>query len=252
MYACLNSSASAIGTITLLWCFDVWKTGFCKMEDGRLNYVHRTTAERTAVAHKRHRGSSKMKPVVNTEDAIENHSHDIKPDFNSEQMRTMVGRTTDTLRRTDSKPTGTQREKGKLTAKQRMFVHYIVSGMSNREAYKQAYKPNTTNEGTIASNAHRTASDPKVRALLDASLSKSENALINDEQAMRRHVMEELLKHSREMSHDGHKLKALELMGKAVSMFTDRVEKTVENISTETLKDELSKHLALLDAVTKH
>jgi hypothetical protein len=185
-------------------------------------------------------------------DSIENHSQPLEPDFTSEQMRAMVGRTIDTVRQTDSKPKGTPKEKGRLTAKQRLFVSYIVQGMSHRDAYKQAYKPNTDNEATIAGNAHRTASDPKVRALLDKSLSRTENALLQDELALRRHVMSELLEHSKTMKGESQKLRALELMGKAVGMFTDRVEQTVEQINPETLKDELSKHLALLEDATKH
>jgi hypothetical protein len=54
------------------------------------------------------------------------------------------------------------------------------------------------------------------------------------------------------MDGDSQKLRALELMGKAVGMFTDRVERVVEQISPESLKDELSKHLALLDDVITH
>lgn len=182
----------------------------------------------------------------------ENHSYDIEPDFTSEQMRASVGRTTDTLRVTDSKPKGTPREKGRLTAKQRLFVSYIVQGMSHREAYKRAYKPQTDNEATIASNAHRTVSDPKVKALLDESLGKHENALIQDEVAMRRHIMTELLEHSKSMKGESQKLRALELMGKAVGLFVDKIEQTIEQVNPEALKDELSKHLALLEQATKH
>jgi hypothetical protein len=39
-------------------------------------------------------------------------------------------------------------------------------------------------------------------------------------------------------------------MGRAVGMFTDKVEQKVEEISTERLKKELQSSLALLDNVT--
>ena len=45
------------------------------------------------------------------------------------------------------------------------------------------------------------------------------------------------------------KLKALELMGKAIGMFTDRVEAKLETISVEQLKDELESSLLLLGNV---
>jgi hypothetical protein len=41
-------------------------------------------------------------------------------------------------------------------------------------------------------------------------------------------------------------------MGKAVGMFVEKVEQTIEQVSPEQLKDELSKHLSLLDQATKH
>lgn len=182
----------------------------------------------------------------------ENYYQEIKPDFDSEQMRAMVGRTEDRLRKTDSKPVGTKREQGRLTAKQRLFVHYIVQGMSHKDAYINAYKPHTDNQATIAGNAHKTANHPLVKAHLDKSLARTENALIDDQVALRRHVMSELLEHSRSMKGESQKLRALELMGKAVGMFTDKIEQTVEQISPESLKDELSKHLDLLDQATKH
>ena len=186
------------------------------------------------------------------QNANEKHFQPIEPDVDSERLRAMVGRTTDNLRVTDNKPKGTKREKGKITAKQRLFVSLIVQGMSHREAYRKVYGTAQTSESTCASNANRLLSDPKIRSLLDSSLDRDENALLADEALMRRHVMAELLEHSKSMKGESQKLRALELMGKAVGMFTDRVEQTIEQINPETLKDELSKHLTLLDQATKH
>jgi hypothetical protein len=62
--------------------------------------------------------------------------------------------------------------------------------------------------------------------------------------------MQELFKHAEEAKQDAVKLKALELMGRAVGMFTDKVEQKVEEVSTERLKRELEASLALLDNVT--
>jgi hypothetical protein len=61
--------------------------------------------------------------------------------------------------------------------------------------------------------------------------------------------MEQLLKHSEDAKQEGTKLKALELMGRAVGMFTDKVEQRVEEVSTSQLKEELKSSLALLDNV---
>jgi hypothetical protein len=61
--------------------------------------------------------------------------------------------------------------------------------------------------------------------------------------------MEQLLKHSEDAKQEGTKLKALELMGRAVGMFTDKVEQKIEEVSTSQLKEELKSSLALLDNV---
>jgi hypothetical protein len=53
-----------------------------------------------------------------------------------------------------------------------------------------------------------------------------------------------------EVSESGQ-LRALELIGKAVGMFTDRVETTVEQVDTDSLKKELESHLHLLENAKK-
>jgi flagellar hook assembly protein FlgD len=83
-------------------------------------------------------------------------------------------------------------------------------------------------------------------------LDKREENLVSDAVATRRHVMTELLEHAKSMKSEGSKLKALELIGRAVGMFTDKVETKVEEVSTDQLKRELEGHLALLDQATKH
>ena len=62
--------------------------------------------------------------------------------------------------------------------------------------------------------------------------------------------MEQLHDKAVQAKTEGSQLKALELMGRAVGMFTDKVEQKVEEISTERLKQELKTHLELLDNVT--
>jgi hypothetical protein len=73
--------------------------------------------------------------------------------------------------------------------------------------------------------------------------------VIQDAVGTRRYVMEQLYVHASEAKSEGTKLKALEMMGRAVGMFTDKVEQKVEQISTDQLKAELKSHLTLLDNV---
>ena len=142
--------------------------------------------------------------------------------------------------------------KGRITAKQHLFASLIIQGAAPRDAYRKAYNCLSANEGTIAVSANRLLNDPKVSVLIHSGLDKREENLVSDAVATRRHVMTQLLAHAENMKSEGSKLKALELIGKAVGMFTDKVETTIEQVNTEQLKAELASHLALLDSATKH
>lgn len=174
------------------------------------------------------------------------------PAFSSEQMRAAVESLTE-KRTKDGKVHGVRLDtRGRVTAKQRLFASLIVQGDSPRDAYRKAYNCLTANESTVAVSANRLMNDAKISVLLQSSLDKQEINLINDAVATRRHVMTELLEHAKSMKSEGSKLKALELIGRAVGMFTDKVETKVEEVSTDQLKRELESHLTLLDAATKH
>lgn len=175
------------------------------------------------------------------------------PAYESEHLRAAVEALP--VRRTkDGKPYGMKIEntKGRITAKQRLFASLIVQGMAPRDAYRKAYNCLTAQESTVAVSANRLMNDAKVGVLIQAALEQKEENLISDAVATRRHVMQQLLDHAQKMKSESSKLKALELIGKAVGMFTDRVETKVEEVSTEQLKNELESHLRLLDGATKH
>jgi phage terminase small subunit len=175
------------------------------------------------------------------------------PEFTSEQLRTAVNESSAHKTR-DGKVWGVKGEsKGRLTGKQRLFCNLIVTqSLSATEAYRRAYNVTSDRMATSSVDANRLMKNPKVKDLLESALARTEDNVINDAQMTRRHIMAELLEHSRSMKSESSKLKALELMGKAVGMFVDKVEQTIEQVSPEQLKDELSKHLALLDQATKH
>ena len=175
------------------------------------------------------------------------------PAYESEHLRAAVEALP--VRRTkDGKPYGVRLEntKGRITAKQRLFASLIVQGVAPRDAYRKAYNCLTAQESTVAVSANRLMHDAKVSVLIQAALDQKEEHLISDAVATRRHVMQQLLDHAQSMKSESSKLKALELIGKAVGMFTDRVETKVEEVSTEQLKSELESHLKLLDGATKH
>lgn len=139
----------------------------------------------------------------------------------------------------------------RLTANQQVFVQNILNGMTQLDAYKDAYDTRTENDSTISVNANRLLKNPKISALLGSLTDTFKEKIVRDAVETRRYVMEQLYTYAAaETKPDGTRLKALEMMGRAVGMFTDKVEQKVEQISTDQLKAELKSHLSLLDNVT--
>jgi hypothetical protein len=139
-------------------------------------------------------------------------------------------------------------KKSRLTPQQHLFVQAILSGKTKLQAYKDSY--NTNADDAICSvNANRLLKNKKIIALLGSFEESLKEKIIEDSVRTRRFVMEKLHDRVTNAKTESAELKALELMGKAVGMFTDRVEQTVEQISPEKLKEELKAHIKLLDNV---
>ena len=147
----------------------------------------------------------------------------------------------------EDKQSGKQNRR--LTARMQTFVNNLLAGQSPVLAYRNAYNVRTDNHATIVTSANKLMNDPRINTLLEALSEEYRRKVIENAVATREHVMTELFKHAQKAKQEGTQLKALELMGRAVGMFTDRVEQKVEEISTEKLKQELQSHLKLLDNV---
>lgn len=177
-------------------------------------------------------------------------STDAEGQSDSEAMRTAVAKIREKKRK-DGLPYGhKEKPPARLTAKQRAFASYIVAGNSPSDAYRKAYETTTANDSTIAVSANKLMKDHRISALIGSVFDGAKDKIVADAVATRRFVMEQLHDKAKSAKTEGSQLKALELMGRAVGMFTDKVEQKVEEISTERLKDELKTHLALLDNVS--
>ena len=144
----------------------------------------------------------------------------------------------------------TEEKSKRLTPQQHVFVQGILNGKTQIQAYRDAYNVRTENDSTIAVSANRLMKNPKISALLGSFEESLKEKIIEDAIRTRRFVMERLHDRVTNAKTESVELKALELMGKAVGMFTDRVEQTVEQINPEKLKEELKAHLTLLETVT--
>lgn len=195
-----------------------------------------------------------------TEVAQKDINHDANADINAgafseaiqaavysvQEKKTKRGR----VRGNPSNKQATKEDKAnRLTAKQALFVQGILAGKTKLQAYKDAYDVRTTSDAVCSVSASALLKNPKITKHLGGLEDVLKERVIEEAAKTRRFVMERL--HDRVMSAktEATELKALELMGKAVGMFTDRVEQTVEQINPEKLKEELKSSLKLLDNV---
>ncbi len=140
----------------------------------------------------------------------------------------------------------------RMTNKMIHFVNLLVSGNDHITAYQTAYDCKGSTRATIIGNANRLMRDSRISMQLESVLEATKQNVVESDASARRYVMQELFDsvNKAEVSESG-RLRALELIGKAVGMFTDRVEQVTETIDTNELKKELESHLHLLDNAKK-
>lgn len=138
----------------------------------------------------------------------------------------------------------------RLTVQMQMFVSCLMQGQTKVQAYRNAYNSRGGSDSTIIASANKLIKDPRITALLGSLEEAVREKVIEDSVKTRRFVMERLHDKVTGAKTESAELKALELMGRAIGMFTDKVEGKIEEISTERLKAELKDHLKLLDNVT--
>lgn len=138
----------------------------------------------------------------------------------------------------------------RLTGQMQSFVNGILSGMTAVDAYRASYNVRTSNEATLRVAANRLLRDARISALLGSLDEALAEKVIADAVRTRRFVMERLHARVLNAKTQAIELKALELMGRAVAMFTDTVDQTVRQVNIQQLKSELKAHLTLIDSVT--
>ena len=138
-----------------------------------------------------------------------------------------------------------------LTPKQRAFVEGIVKGKlgTHIEVYMSVYDVARTKTGGIPKHAHidcsKLISNPKIALSIAKGLERKESSLAASAHRTRSYVIEQLYKESKESDSDASRVRALELLGKSVSLFSDVVE-TKENRSSDLIESEIEERLSQL------
>jgi hypothetical protein len=165
------------------------------------------------------------------------------PGIRKEVMEMVEG--TRERKRVDGKAWGVKTDAPRITPKMRAFASLVAQGNSPRDAYRKAYAVRTeTSEATVMASANKLMKDSRITGLMEPIWESIKQNVIDDAIATRRHVLEQLHAHASDANvRTGDRLKALELMGKAIGMFVDKSEAKVEQVDPEQLKRELDSHL---------
>ena len=128
------------------------------------------------------------------------------------------GKTKKVTRKSAIQPNG-------LTLKQEEFALAVFSGKSFSDAYRLAYDAENMQPATIHRQAYELAIHPKVAARLDELHSQKERERRMQSLSRSDLVLKQLeaIALDGDMQ-DGARVRALELLGKSVALFTDRVE----------------------------
>jgi hypothetical protein len=88
--------------------------------------------------------------------------------------------------------------------------------------------------------------DERITKLVREAWEETQEALTDDPQAMRRHVVRQLVALSKTAAQEGSRLKALELLGRSAGMFRDVQQAADKPLTAAELKAALSGHLKLV------
>ena len=136
---------------------------------------------------------------------------------------------------------GTKKIK-KLTPKQEKFCLNIVSGMNPTEAYKKAYNPQNAKEETIRVEANKTLHLPNISLQID-ELRKQQQEEINYTVRDNFNELDIGAKAAMSEGNLSAYIKAVELKGKLVGLYTEKKEVDVGVKAIQVIFDEKCKGL---------
>tara|TARA_S200002703_G_scaffold25905_1_gene22238 strand:- start:18 stop:512 length:495 start_codon:yes stop_codon:yes gene_type:complete len=127
----------------------------------------------------------------------------------------------------------------KLTAKQLHFCRCVAAGMSQAEAYREAF--DVTADGKTATHreaASRLMARADIRARVDALVAQRERSILASSLSDRERVLSKLrhwVDHAE--AGDSNRIRSAELLGKSVGLFREVVETSDSKSSDELLAE---------------
>jgi len=145
------------------------------------------------------------------------------------------------------------KKEAELTIKQRQFVDEIIKGKlgSYKEAYAKVYDVTLTKANKIPKwvevEASKLVANPKIAQSIHKAIERKETVTVASSLRTRNYVIDQLYRESKESDSDSARIRALELLGKSVSLFSDVVETKEARSSDEVEADIEERIQALLE-----
>ena len=144
-----------------------------------------------------------------------------------------------------------RKKEPELTIKQRQFVDEIIKGKlgSYKEAYAKVYDVTLTKQGKIPKwvevEASKLVANPKIAQSIHKAIERKEVNVVASSLRTRNYVIDQLYKESKESDSDASRIRALELLGKTVALFSDVIE-TKEARSSDEVEADIEERIAQL------
>ena len=120
---------------------------------------------------------------------------------------------------TEESNSGVARQPCAPSAQQLMFIRGVLNGKTQKQAYRDAYPADYSNDRNISTTANRLLHSPKIQEFVQGINSTVAELLVDDRKATRRFVFKELFALSKQAKQERHKIKALELLGRSCGVF---------------------------------
>lgn len=133
-----------------------------------------------------------------------------------------------------------------LTAKQEAFAQAVADGKTLSDAYRSAYDAENMKDSTVWTEASLLMDHPKVSTRVSMLQKAREEKSLHDHARLKRLVLERLHQEAMTADSDSARIRALELLGKSIAMFTDRVEQEDSQRSSHDIEQELITKLKAL------
>ena len=126
-----------------------------------------------------------------------------------------------------------------LTGKQEAFAKLVARGAILSDAYRECYSADNMKSSTLWSEACRLAQNPKVSARIKDIQADMEADRRTIERRREEWVLKRLQEEADGADNASSRIRALELVGKTVGMFTDRIEQadTADRSASEIEKE---------------